>query len=171
MYNKNLFPARTKNWNNSTTGKSFLQPTWSVGRFLQPTRSECIRLPGGTRQGAASTTRINLVEPVRVASPTRINLEEPIRVASTTRINSILRLSVRQSFCPWVRAKRGIEYKSVNQKEKEISVLVFVLIDLIQIEYWHRFMYKLMLWFVSHVQFYTKLYVSNLYVADMLKLN
>jgi hypothetical protein len=44
-------------------------------------------LPGGTRQGAASTTRINLEEPVRVASPTRINLEEPVRVASKTRIN------------------------------------------------------------------------------------
>ncbi len=34
-----------------------------------------------------------------------------------------------------LRAKRGIEEKSVNQKEKEISVLVFIQIDLIQIEY------------------------------------
>ena len=37
----------------------------------------------------ASTTRINLEEPVRVASPTRINLEEPVRVASPTRIYSL----------------------------------------------------------------------------------
>ncbi len=70
----------------------------------------------------ASTTRINLEEPVRVASTTRINLEESVRVASTTRINLFLCPSVR----PSVRAKRGIEKKSVNQKEKEISVLVLV---------------------------------------------
>ncbi len=70
-------------------------------------------LPGGTRQGAASTTRINLEElvrvasphrinleePVRVASPHRINLEESVRVASPTRINSALRLSVSLSVC------------------------------------------------------------------------
>ena len=51
--------------------------------------------PGGTRQGAASTTRINLEEPVRVASP--------------TRINSFLRQSVNLSVCLSVRAKIGIE--------------------------------------------------------------
>ncbi len=63
MYNQNLPISRQNqkltrqhNWKNW-----FLQPTQSVGRFLQPTQSECICF------------------------------------------------SVRPSFCPWVRAKRGIE--------------------------------------------------------------
>ncbi len=43
MYNQNPFPAKTKSWHNSTTGKKVpVQPKQSVGRFLQPTRSECI---------------------------------------------------------------------------------------------------------------------------------
>ncbi len=41
MYDQNLFPARTKNWQ---LEKRFLQTTRSVGRFLQPTRSECISM-------------------------------------------------------------------------------------------------------------------------------
>ncbi len=57
----------------------------------------------------ASPTRINLTEPGRGASATRINLEEPGRVASPTRINLFLCLS----FCPSVRAKRGIWSKRV----------------------------------------------------------
>jgi hypothetical protein len=64
---------------------------------------------------------------------------------------SFLRPSV---FLP-VRAKRGIEWKSVNQKEKEMYVLVFVLIDLIQIEYWNCFSYKLMWYDLYHVSNFT----------------
>ena len=58
---------------------------------------------------------------------------------------------VSLSVCLSVRAKRGMEYKSVNQKEKEISVLVFVQIDLIQIEYWNHFTYKSMWYDLYHV--------------------
>ncbi len=53
----------------------------------------------------ASPDKINLEEPIRVASPHRINLEEPVRVASPHRIN----LTLCQSVCLSVRAKRGIE--------------------------------------------------------------
>ena len=51
------------------------------------------------------------------------------------------------------------------QKQKEISVLVFVQIDLIQIEYWNRFTYKLM--------WYDRYHVSNLtrYLCIDLKCN
>jgi hypothetical protein len=45
---------------------------------------------------------------------------------------------------------------SVNQKEKEISVLVFVQIDLIQTEYSNPFTYKLMLYDLYHVSNFTR---------------
>ena len=45
MYNQNLFPARTKTDTTAQLEKRFLQPTRSVGRFLQPARSECIVPP------------------------------------------------------------------------------------------------------------------------------
>ncbi len=43
MYNQNLFPAKPKTDTTAQLEKRFLQPTRRVGRFLQPTQSECIR--------------------------------------------------------------------------------------------------------------------------------
>ena len=42
MYNQNLFPARAKTDTTAQLEKRFLQPARSMGRFLQPTQSECI---------------------------------------------------------------------------------------------------------------------------------
>ncbi len=42
MYNQILFPTRTKTDTTAQLEKRFLQPTRSVGRFLQPTQSRCI---------------------------------------------------------------------------------------------------------------------------------
>ncbi len=70
--------------------------TWRNRRLPSPTRInlvEPVRVASPTRINleepvrVASPTRIDLEEPVRVASPTRIDLEEPVRVASPTRIN------------------------------------------------------------------------------------
>ncbi len=46
--------------------------------------------------------------------------------------------------------------KWVYQKEKEISVLVFIWIDLIQIEYWNGFTYRLMWSNLYHVSDFTQ---------------
>ncbi len=56
-----------------------------------------------------------------MASPTRIKLEE-LGQGGQPNQDKVVPLSV----CLSVRAKRGMEYKSVNHKEKEISVLGFV---------------------------------------------
>jgi hypothetical protein len=44
MYNQNLFPTRTKNLHNSTTGKKVPPAHAKHGRFLQPTRRECFTI-------------------------------------------------------------------------------------------------------------------------------